>query len=250
MTSERKIAANRANGRKSRGPRTAAGKAIASRNAVKHGLAAMTYRDPVPTSELERFARTLCGDDSDPVLFEHALTIANNELVLRAIRAQQLAVVERLRDPSAIALARGDNSIALGEARFRKCEEAFDLAFVLRDRLLEKYKDKLPPPIVADCFSEMDELIPPHLEMFLQEQSEPEPKSSKMEGAATRSPQRVVERDNSVAMQEAALDLVRLDRYERRIWSRQKRAFQAFIEHKLMKLSTPTEKGPVQPSVH
>jgi hypothetical protein len=42
MTSESKIAANRRNGRKSRGPRTAAGKSIASRNALRHGFAAAT----------------------------------------------------------------------------------------------------------------------------------------------------------------------------------------------------------------
>jgi hypothetical protein len=43
MTSERQIAANRRNSRKSRGPRTAAGKSIASRNALRHGVADRVY---------------------------------------------------------------------------------------------------------------------------------------------------------------------------------------------------------------
>ncbi|WGR73896.1 MULTISPECIES: hypothetical protein [unclassified Bradyrhizobium] len=38
MTSKRQIEANRANAKKSSGPRTAAGKARASRNARRHGL--------------------------------------------------------------------------------------------------------------------------------------------------------------------------------------------------------------------
>ena len=38
MISDRKLAANRRNAQKSTGPRTPSGKAIASMNAVKHGL--------------------------------------------------------------------------------------------------------------------------------------------------------------------------------------------------------------------
>ena len=72
MTSVRKIEANRRNSRKSCGPRTAAGKSIASRNALRHGLAAITHRQPVLGPEVKQFARVLCGDDNDPVLFTQA----------------------------------------------------------------------------------------------------------------------------------------------------------------------------------
>jgi hypothetical protein len=42
----RKDDANRANARRSTGPRTAAGKARASRNAVRHGLSVSVLADP------------------------------------------------------------------------------------------------------------------------------------------------------------------------------------------------------------
>jgi hypothetical protein len=46
MASEKQIAANRMNAQKSRGPRSAGGKARASRNATRHGLAANFWNDP------------------------------------------------------------------------------------------------------------------------------------------------------------------------------------------------------------
>jgi hypothetical protein len=45
MATDRQIAANRRNGALSRGPKTAAGKARSSRNALKHGLAIPITRD-------------------------------------------------------------------------------------------------------------------------------------------------------------------------------------------------------------
>jgi hypothetical protein len=110
MTSNRRIEANRRNSRKSCGPRTAAGKATASRNALRHGLAALTHRQPAPSAEVVEFARALCGDDRDPILFAQAVKVAEAKIELRAVRAQKVGVVERLRERHAAPFAKGGSN--------------------------------------------------------------------------------------------------------------------------------------------
>src|SRR5260370_34078623 len=98
MTSPAQIAANRGNGRKSRGPRTATGKSRASLNALRYGLAAITRRNPVLSPLIERVASAICGDDQNPLLFEQALIIAENEIILIRVRAERVAAIERLQN--------------------------------------------------------------------------------------------------------------------------------------------------------
>ena len=52
--------------RRGGGPKTAEGKKASSRNARRHGLAAITHRQPVCSSETQRLAKILCGNDDDP----------------------------------------------------------------------------------------------------------------------------------------------------------------------------------------
>ena len=80
MTSQRKITTNWCNSRNSCGPRRAGWQRRASRNAQRHGLAAINHPPPVPSDEIERLARAICGDDEDPALFAEAMAIAENEL--------------------------------------------------------------------------------------------------------------------------------------------------------------------------
>ena len=230
MSSERKIAANRSNSRKSCGPRTAAGKETASRNAVRHGLAAITRPQPALSAEIKRLARAICGDDDDPVLFAQAQVIAENELVLRAIREQQLAVVERLRDPTAIALAKGDNSVELAHGIFMRAWLAHRDIVALVPKVIEKYKEQLPGPEESST-DHTDDFVPNCLKVLLQMPDSTEPDERAV--ALARRQIEEQERDEHEALEAAVVDLVRLDRYQRRAWSRQKRALRDFLDIKL-----------------
>jgi hypothetical protein len=96
MTSESKIAANRRNSRRSSGPRSAAGKLTVSRNALRHGLAAVTLRDSGIAAEVDRLATAIGGEDADAGQREQALIIAESELTLLRMRAVRTNILEQM----------------------------------------------------------------------------------------------------------------------------------------------------------
>ena len=232
MTSQRKIRANRRNSRNSCGPRTAAGKAKASRNAQRHGLAAITHRLPLPSGETEQLARAICGDDKDPAVFAQAISIAENELALRAIREQQVECVERLREMTAEPFAVGDNGMELSKAIFERALLAHEHIPRMVPFFLEKYKDQIAELGPAgDSFTSPLDIVPLDLKLLMQSPETIEEEERALDLAR----QQIKERDEFAAFEQAAIDLVHLDRYERRAWSRQKRAIRAFMNLKLMR---------------
>jgi hypothetical protein len=86
-------------------------------NALRHGPAAAHRRQHAPAAAVERLAQAICGDQQDG-LYSAARAIAENEFVLSAIRQQKIVVIERLKEATAIALRKGDNSLTLAKARF------------------------------------------------------------------------------------------------------------------------------------
>jgi hypothetical protein len=100
-----------------------------------------------------------------------------------------------------------------------------------------KYKDELPPPTEAERIQEARgggyPFIPARLEAFLCDKEESGANDSRAQVAAAL--QENPDRDEGTALEEAARDLIRLDRYERRGWSRQKRAILEFMNIKLKK---------------
>jgi hypothetical protein len=93
MTSERQIAANRRNARRSRGPRTPAGRRRISRNAFSHGLAVSVLKEPAVSAEIERLARVLAGTDVDGPLLRHARRITEAEFDLKRIAKAKAAII-------------------------------------------------------------------------------------------------------------------------------------------------------------
>ena len=66
MTTERQRAANRRNAERSTGPRTAAGKAAARLNALRHGLAASPSLEPGANEEIDRLTQAIAGVGASP----------------------------------------------------------------------------------------------------------------------------------------------------------------------------------------
>ena len=64
MASEKQIAANRANAKRSTGPKTAAGKLRSSRNAFRHGLSGPLPSDPATSASLDWIAGEVAGDQA------------------------------------------------------------------------------------------------------------------------------------------------------------------------------------------
>ena len=86
MTSIARIAANRANARKSTGPKTAAGKARVSRNARRHGLSRPLFCEGDFTPHVEALAREIAGQDAAGERLALSRNIAIAQLDLARVR--------------------------------------------------------------------------------------------------------------------------------------------------------------------
>ena len=100
MASERQIAANRRNARKSTGPRSSAGKRRASGNAYRHGLNLSVGASAPLAPQLEKLVRKIAGSTDDAITLERAREIAQAELDLARVRRAKVALIDR-RSPSA-----------------------------------------------------------------------------------------------------------------------------------------------------
>jgi exonuclease VII large subunit len=94
MASERQIAANQSNARKSSGPRSGAGKKRASHNAYRHGLNCCFTSTPAMAKQVEKLARKIAGNTKDFYALEAARTVAQAELDLARVRRAKIALME------------------------------------------------------------------------------------------------------------------------------------------------------------
>ncbi|MBR1156886.1 hypothetical protein [Bradyrhizobium sp. JYMT SZCCT0428] len=94
MATPAQIAANRRNGRKSKGPITTLGKQRSRDNARKHGLAATRPLETTP--EMEVLSQMFAQGSSDPLIIEHAREAADAELELATLKMTRVAWIERV----------------------------------------------------------------------------------------------------------------------------------------------------------
>jgi hypothetical protein len=87
MASEKQLAANRANAKKSSGPKTTAGKLTSSRNARRHGLSIPLAIDTAASSEAAALARALADGVSSAN--EPAMDYAQAHIKLKHIQDER-----------------------------------------------------------------------------------------------------------------------------------------------------------------
>jgi len=219
------------------------GKATAALNSFKHGLAALECRRPSPSAEIAEFAVALCGDDRHPAVFAQALKVAESHMMLRAIRGAKVAAVERLRDRRVAPFVRKDPLLDEAKAHRAECQRAESVIKARLPELFKKYRAEMvaamgPKGLASantyhaimrrltlnGAFTESD-AVWMIVEVLLDEETSID--NEILERA--RKEIEACRRDEHDALKAAAPDLVRLDRYECRAWSRQKRAIQKFM---------------------
>jgi hypothetical protein len=96
VATDRQIAANRRNARRSTGPRSGAGRKRSGRNSFRHGLAAAATATAERIKHIERLARNIAGASTDVVTLECARTIAQAEFDLAQIRRAQVELISHV----------------------------------------------------------------------------------------------------------------------------------------------------------
>ena len=118
MSSAKQIAANRKNAQKSKGPRTAAGKARASCNSRKHALTTISRNHPLFAQRIETIARAICPNRSNAGLWEQALIIGECTTLLACAQAERIALIDQLLGGPCVHIsdAQGAGGVELGGA--------------------------------------------------------------------------------------------------------------------------------------
>ena len=105
MSIAKQAAANRRNARRSRGPRSSAGKQRVSHNARRHGLSISITADRAFGEQIEQLARQIAGGTQNELRLECARAVAAAELDLARVRQAKVALIDRVMASGALDLA-------------------------------------------------------------------------------------------------------------------------------------------------
>jgi hypothetical protein len=135
MPSDRPIAANRKNAKKSTGPRSEAGRKASRRNARRHGLAIAIETDPAFHDQIERLAKVLSPSGGMQNVDERARRAARAEFELVRIRKVRAWLLERFSAAANYATLGG---LAELNEKLSKLERYERRAFSRRNRALRE----------------------------------------------------------------------------------------------------------------
>ena len=96
MATEKQIAANRENAKRSTGPKTAAGRLMSSRNAYRHGFSCPLPFDPARLAKVDALADALAGNGADQESLTMAAEVVEAQLELSRIRATRTAWIAKI----------------------------------------------------------------------------------------------------------------------------------------------------------
>jgi hypothetical protein len=96
MPSDKQVAANRNNAKKSTGPRSTAGRETSRRNALRYGLATSIRADPVLHHDVEKLAMLLSPSENSRSICENARVAAEAQFDLQRIRRIRAVLFETL----------------------------------------------------------------------------------------------------------------------------------------------------------
>jgi hypothetical protein len=96
MATEKQIAANRENAKRSTGPKTVAGRLKSSRNAYRHGFSSPLPFDPATLAKVDAFAHALAGKEANEANFISASEFAEAQLELVRIRSTRTALNSKI----------------------------------------------------------------------------------------------------------------------------------------------------------
>jgi hypothetical protein len=97
MATEKQIAANRANAKRSTGPKTLAGKLKSSRNAYRHGLSAPLRLDPLVSTKVVAIAHVLAGAEGNEDRLTSGADFARAQLEVLRIRSRRTELMAKIQ---------------------------------------------------------------------------------------------------------------------------------------------------------
>jgi hypothetical protein len=198
---------------------------------------AATQFSPAVSAQIETLAKAICGEDLNPTRFAQAVAIAQEEIILRRVRAAQVAVFDRMRNgwlPSDQRPLTFPSHEEWARAWVGLYEDGKTRPLTRLLRRGARFVRKTSKEAVATAKKKRD-----HAKM-----QEPAAQPTSRDGTAQQMPQwpsELAARDEVEALLFALPELIKLDRYERRALSRHCRAVRRFTEETMRESAEATE---------